>query len=311
MLNKNVIICGAVLTLFYFKPCLLKSQCCSAGSPVGASMQVGLIEKNTLRFNATYRYSNNLDYYEGCSILKNYGFIDHTFFNYTSLLIGYGITHKLTLDADFGFFINKTQVFNTIPEYRLRGRGLSNGIVTLKRAIYYDLNKNIEITAGAGIKIPFALEDQYYNNVLLPIELQPSTGAIGASAQLFASKSWCKNERRLFTFNRFDYNFKNKNNYQYGLTLINSIFYSHKILNRLIFAGEIRNEFRTNDLRNLENVINTGSHIIIFSPKIMYSFAGKWNVSLMYDLPLYRFYIGKQMGINQSIAINLTRDLKL
>lgn len=310
MLNRKFLKLGLIL-LFSINYSSSFSQCCSAGSPVGASMQVGIIEKNTLRVNTSYRNSLNKSYFQGLTELNDFGFIDHTFFNYTSLLVGYGLTHKLTLDADFGFFVNKTQVFKTVPEFTLRGRGFSSGVISLKRAIYNSINKGVEVTAGVGLKIPFAFEDQYYNNVLLPVELQPSTGAFGAMIQLFIAKSWCENERRLFTYNKLDYNLKNKNNYRYGWSMINSIFYSHKIVKGLILAGELRNEYRTNDFRNNEAAINTGSHLIVFSPKIMYSIAGKWNVSVLYDLPIYRYYTGRQMGIYRSFAMNLTRDFKL
>ena len=310
MLNLNST-SFAFLLILLFSGKASFSQCCSAGSPVGASTNVGVLDKGILNINSFYRYSQHNNYFQGKDELKDFGYIDYTFFNYISLMSGYGITYKTTIEADMGFFINKTQKFKLPPGYELKGTGFSSGTVSIKRALFKNTEKNTEITGGAGIRFPFSTESKYYNNVLLPVEIQPSTGSFGGILHLFAAKSWHNNERRLFTYNRFEYNLENKNNYQYGWALINSVFYSHKIIKNLIAAGEIRNETRQYDLRNKARAANTGSHVIVFSPRIMYSIAGKWTISLLYDTPVYRFYSGRQMGLYQSVAFNFSRQVNI
>ena len=171
--------------------------------------------------------------------------------------------------------------------------------------------KNIEITAGLGFKFPFSTKKQYFKGAQLAFEIQPSQSAFGNNAQFFASKSWPKHNRKLFTFNKFDYTYKNKYNYSYGWLLTNSLFLSNKIVKNLYVVIEARNELRGNDNYRDIKVNDTGSHVIILSPRIIYSISGKWNLSVLYDIPVYRKYIGTQMGLYQSISVSLTRDFSL
>lgn len=309
-MSSHKYIYALAIALLYFHSASL-SQCCSAGSPVGASTNVGVAEKNQVKLNIFYRYSSHQDYFEGSEKRKDFGNIDYTYFNYTGLLLGYGLSHKTTIEADAGYFINKSQIYRFPSGYILNGNGMSSGTVSVKRALYADVVNHWEITIGTGIRFPFSFERKYYNNVLLPAEIQPSTGAFGGILHLFSSKSWCDNERKLFTYNRFEYNTENKFHYRYGWSIMNSLFYSHKIIKNLIFASELRNEIKHFDERNGLQAINTGSHVIVFSPRIIYNIAGKWAISVLYDTPLYRNYQGRQMGLYQSIAVNLSHQFSL
>lgn len=285
-------------------------QCCSAGSPVGSSIYLGTLPKNTLRVNAGYRYSLHNDYFKVSDKLEDYGFIEQTYFNFTSLSLGYGITNRITAELDAGYFINKTQVYN-ILNYKPEGKGLSTGNINFKYGAYMNVVENIEMTIGAGLKFPFSTKKQYFKGAQLAFEIQPSQAAFGNNVQFFASKSWPNHSRKLFTFNKYDYTYKNKYYYQYGWLLTNSLFFSNKIVKNLFIVIEARNELRGKDEYKDIKVNDTGSHVIIISPRIIYSISGKWNLSVLYDIPVYRKYIGTQMGLYQSIAISLTRDFSL
>jgi hypothetical protein len=38
---------------------------------------------------------------------------------------------------------------------------------------------------------------------------------------------------------------------------------------------------------------------------------GKWNFTVSYDIPVYKYYNGKQMTPKYSFAVSLTRDFNL
>jgi hypothetical protein len=56
LLSKSLlIICLLLINLFAGN--FLQAQCCSTGSPVGASTYAGVLNKNTFRFTAFFRQS--------------------------------------------------------------------------------------------------------------------------------------------------------------------------------------------------------------------------------------------------------------
>lgn len=58
-------------------------------------------------------------------------------------------------------------------------------------------------------------------------------------------------------------------------------------------------------------MINSGYYLLTLSPQLSYSISGKWNLTAVYDIPLYKYYNGKQMTPAWSFALSLTRDFNL
>lgn len=316
MFNKIVIL--TLLFSFSFISDIY-SQCCSAGSPVGASIYIGILEKSSLRVNSFYRHSQNVYYFEGTEKLPDYGNFKFTRFDYASLSVGYGLLKRLSLEFETGYFLDKTREMKNI-DYTQIGRGFSNGNFTFKYCPYKSIPKEIEITIGGGLKFPFSDEisnDINHPNVVLSYDLQPSTHSYGASFNFFATKNYPSHSRRFFTNNRFEYNFVNPQSYQYGWILSNSLFVSNKLFKNCFAVIEARSEYRGVDKiiddnnETLELTDRTGGHLVIISPRILYSIASKWNLSLLYDIPVYRYYNGKQMALDYSFALSLSRDFSL
>jgi len=284
------------------------SQCCSSGSPAGASTFVGLLNKKTIRVISFYRYSFSDTYYNGTEKNKNYAILKNSSFNYAGITIGYGLSKRFSAEYEMGYFISKIQRYDLNPEYVLKGYGLSNGSISLKYGIFVKPEKNIEITTGAGVKFPFAVESQYVNNVLLPRDIQPSTGAFGVTTQIFLNKGFPLYSLRIFSLNKFEINGSNNDNYSYGNFLMNSLFISKKIAKDFYGFIQIRSDNRHSDNDVKGNVVNTGSEIIFVSPQLSYSIYEKWHLAILADLPVYKNYSGKQMTQKYSLAVSLTRD---
>ena len=83
------------------------------GTPSGASQYVGILNKNHLRIIVTFGRHNFLDtYYQGSHISTDPSLLQKSFYNYSGLTLSFGITKRVTLESDNGYFINKTQIFN-------------------------------------------------------------------------------------------------------------------------------------------------------------------------------------------------------
>ena len=174
------------------------------------------------------------------------------------------------------------------------------------------------MTAGAGFRYPFTTKPQVIDGVQLSRDVQPSTNAFAVNAMLFFNKGWPSVGIRLFTLNRFEYNFADKLKYQYGSVLLNSIFFSKKIIPYFFAILQVRGEWRTHDndfndvYENGSSVRpNSGNYLLILSPQLSYSIAGKWNLSVLYDIPVYKYYNGKQLTPKYSFAVSVSHDFDL
>jgi hypothetical protein len=285
----------------------VSAQCCSTGSPVGASVYIGVLNRNTLRINTFYRHNYSDTYYAGNEKTTENTSLKYSKYDFASLAFGYGITKRLTVEADFGYFFDKTQVFSNI-DYTEKGYGFSNGGITLKYGTWIKPVQQIELTLGAGFRYPFTQHPQEVDGVQLSRDVQPSTNAFSVGGLFFFNKGFPSITLRVFTMNRYDHNFEDINNYKYGDILLNSIFVSKKIVKYFFGILQFRSEYKWPDQDHGETRPNTGNFLLIVSPQLSYSIVGKWNLSVLCDIPVYKDYRGKQLTPMYSYAIALSRD---
>jgi hypothetical protein len=286
------------------------AQCCSTGSPVGASTHVGVLNKNAIRVITFYRHSFSDIYYKGTSPSEDLvDMSDDAHYDFGGLTVEYGLTHRLTIQADAGYFFNKVVNFHNTLLTDQNGKGMSNGNFLLKYGLYIDPAKLVEITLGAGLKYPFTRQPATApNGSALQLDARPSTNAFGFISTLLLSKEFAPITLRTFMLNRFEYNGFNINDYQTGMLYINSLFISKKIVKRLFGILQLRNEIHGKDIQDGIEETNTGYYLMVLTPQISYSIAGLWNLSLLYDIPVYKNYQGKQLTPDYSYAISLSRD---
>jgi len=201
------------------------AQCCAQSSPMGGSSNQGVLKKGAVRASVFYTHSESVRQNENA----NYYLILDANFNFFGTNIAYGITDKLTLETELGYFLNKTQNYDLQPIYTLKGYGLTNGVVSLKRILFKDTKRDFEITAGLGAKFPFNTEYQMVDGVQLPIDNQPSTCAYGIVPKILVFKKFEKPKMGIFLIHKYDKNFKNKQGYEYGTGFITALFVSKSL----------------------------------------------------------------------------------
>jgi hypothetical protein len=284
---------------------------------VGASVYVGVLGKNYLRAISYYRHSYSDTYYEKDHQTSENVQLSNSSFNFAGIAMAYGVTKRLTIELDAGYYFDKTQNFKNI-DYQAKGYGLSNGTLTFKYGTIISPVQQIELTTGFGVRFPFTTNPQVIDGVQLNRDVQPSTNAFGISEMLFFNKGFPAITLRLFSINRYDYNFPDKSDYKYGNILLNSVFVSKKIMKYFFGIIQLRSEWKTND-KDMANpneeggskVINSGFYLLTVSPQLSYSIVKRWNLTASYDIPMYKYYNGKQMTPAYSFAVSLTRDFNL
>lgn len=283
------------------------AQCCSA-NPVAGSVNIGILTKNTFRTITYYRYSFSDHYYEG-SQRSDFNFVKNANYNFIGSILAYGISSKITLETELGYYLNKSEVFNTEPPYTQKGSGFYNGVASLKYNIFN--KKQIEITAGAGLKFSFTREQQVKGGVQLPQTVQPSTGTFGFVGQIFLSKTHIEKGLRLFLIHRTEINGTNSVEYKFGNLYSTSLFVSKSFNAHWTGLLSLTNESRERDVRDNKTISASGGYTFFLTPQINYTIAQKWNISLLTSIPAYRYFNGTQLGGGTGFSINVTRDFDL
>lgn len=291
------------------------AQCLSSVNPVGGSNNLLVLEKNSLMVITFLRYNYGDRYYEG-SQRSEFNLISSASYSYGGVILGYGVAEKLTLETELGYFFNKTQRYNLNPSYTITGRGLSSAVMSVRYGLLKDNSRRFFISSGIGAKIPFSTMPQSCDGVELPLELQTTTGALGAVWQLFMVKEKPVTGTRFFLASRVEVNARNNQEYRQGTTNFTSLFYSKHLMAPWIRGDwtailQLRNELRGRDRIADGFKESTGSCLFFLSPQINHYIKEKWNVSLMVDIPVWQHFTGTQLATRVGASLNLARDFAL
>jgi hypothetical protein len=291
------------------------AQCLSSVNPVGGTDNLLVLKKNTLRVISFYKYGEGTKYFEG-SGHADFDLISKAFYNYGSVILGYGVTPKFTLELESGYFINKTQKYNLEPAYKLRGYGFSNFVLLGKHNVFTNPVKRIYLTAALGAKIPSSRNLQYVNYVKLPVEVQPTLGSYGAVLSSSLVKEDSFHGLRYFLTTRMETHLANKEDYRPGTSLFTSAYVSKHLMFPWLKGDwtaifQIKNEIRTYDKMNDSRKQSSGSLLFFVVPQLNYVLQDKWYLSAMADVPVYQHFNGTQLGAGPGFTLVMSRVFEL
>lgn len=306
--------CLLLTGLINLSPFFLRAQCFSSVNPVGGTNNLLVLEKKSCRVISFYKYLQSNRYFEGSSP-SDYVYIKDANYNYLSAIVGYGLTEKLTLEMEAGYFINKTYNYVNSPNPHT-GKGFSNIVLLAKHTIFTDDINRYFITGSAGPKIPLSRNYQMADNIQLPIEVQPALGSYGAVVNASFVKENSATGIRYFLTNRLEMNTTNKYNYKLGTSLYNSLYISKHLMFSWLKGDwtaivQLRNEIRMPDKLAGQKKNSSGSTLFFIAPQINYVFKGDWYISGMFDLPVYQHFKGTQLEGGNGFTFILSKTFKL
>ena len=319
MFNRFIIIMLVMALGLMVGHSRLHAQCfASPGNPIAGNTNLGILDRGITRAIGFVQYSLMDQYFEG-SRRSDYdptGAITSAHYTYTGFSLGYGLTGKLTLEAEVGYFLNRTQQYRHI-DYSMRSSGFANAIVTAKYNLFQDLPRNLELTLSAGPKIPLTTKPQVADGVELPIGMQSSTGNFGFVVQSFFVKEFDVGSIRLILINRYENNLtENQQGYAFGDSFMSSLFFSKHLANPwtrltkdITFILQTRHEYRTRSTRNGQQINYSGHNLLFVAPQLNYNLGMVWNFSVMVDIPLYQYFNGIQLGNSHAITFSVARDV--
>ena len=306
--------------LFTLASLFTYSQCCSPGNPIGGDGNQGVLNKRTAKVVSSYRSSTSNQYFGGDQPTRP-KFVKRGSFDFIGLNLSYGLTGKLTLESELGYFINKTQEY-MVTEFVLSGNGLSDLSLLFKYKLFSKKSAQIEISPGLGVKQAIGPYQQRMEGVLLPIDVQPSNGNFGYVASLFFYKGYIEKGLRFFLTCRAEitpypvkyWEVTPTKYWIYGSLFTSSFYTSYAINHRWTALVQARFEHRTKHQYRFQNeefrdFDSSGGSKVFVAPQIVFSVAQKWNLSVLVDVPIYQYYNQTQLANTWAGALVISRKL--
>lgn len=287
------------------------SQCCSGCSPIGGNTNQGTLPKYTLQINTYYKYGYSEGYMQN-DYNSDFKFVKNANNRYVGLQLSYGVLKRLTVMVDGGYYLNRTQNFE-IQSYKFSLNGYGGSSVTLsgKYNIIKDTARDIEFTMGLGVKLPWTKKPQIVDGIELTEDVQPCNGAYGLVLSTFLFKDFDKLNLRMFLMNNTTINGTSIRNYKEGNTYLTSFFISKTFLKNWSGILQVRNEIRNFAYRDDVKVTSSGGYRFLIVPQLNYTFKKKYNISALYELPIYQNFNGIQLKDQYAFSINLNIRLGL
>lgn len=281
------------------------AQCCGGGAHVGGNIFLGTLGKGYLQLNANGRQSVSEGYMEN-DWNSDFKFVKNANSNHVGFQAGYGITKRFTLDLETGYFINRTQNFE-IGSYKFSqtGKGLTSLTIAGRFNIFKLKESEIEWTAGLGVRLPLSKERLMENGVELSEDVQPNNGSYGFLFRSFLAKEFDDIHANIFLINSISVNTTNDKDYREGNTYISTLLYGQQIVHNLTGIIQIRNEIRDRAVRYGSEVFSSGGFRFTLVPQLNYTIQNKYNIAIIYEQPIYRYYNGIQLKDRYAFSVNL------
>jgi hypothetical protein len=302
-----------LLILFISLGLSAQAQCCSAGNPLFFTGEA-MASKHELKLSLGYKYGYADTYYNEDDHI-DIDFLKKAFFNYMNFSALYGVTERIGLQMDLGYFISKNEVYRNPSWDPERGYGLGDMSLKFNYLAYKSFKKKFSLQPFMGIRIPVGVFDQEVNGVKLPITVQPSSGSFRYFLGMVAEKQLPDPKWSLSLLASYEYaqRIDSRNfYYKYGNTVMASVLASYALSPKVGLALQAGMETRGRSMReNDQRIESTGYLIVPVTPHLSYSFHSSWILALNAEIPVYRFYNGIQIGNQLMTSVRLSYAMRL
>lgn len=301
-------------------PVKLNSQaCCSAGSPLLGSLEVSTAYSGDLQVGLTYGLNVLEDVFSGSTRLDD-DFRERTV-NSFILEANYGISQRFSVSALFTF-INQSRNISTYGNLssNLNTSGLSDGVFLLKyNIIPLSIIDQLELTIGAGVKLPIGRSTLRSDGILIPADMQPGTGSWDGILWGYASKGFVPviplnvflnvSYRANGANNRFGESFQQ--GYSFGNELFINLGAGYRTDTFLDFTVMFRYRNTSHDTFDGAEVPNTSGNWLYLVPGINGKLSDNFTARLGAQVPLYRNLNGTQLTTSYTASIGLFYNINL
>lgn len=300
--------------------------CCSGGSasPIAGGTSQGVLNENQFEIAVNNQLMKSNHFFSGDK--DTAALFDDLSSNYIYLRTAFGLTKKLTISIESGYFIRKRQIgLNNVDT--IQKSGIGDLIIFPRYQVFYscDERQKTEIVLGMGIKIPlgshidsnvfytdpFSGKDYYQ---ISPPTVQLTNGSNDFIFYSFWYRNIQKKNFRIFANTIYVRKGWNSIGQKFGDFASIGLFIGTTVFKRLGLTAQIKGEWvgkmqadKNVDMIAYYNVYpeSTGGRKLFFTPQVNYSYK-RVNFFVSSDLPLYQYMNGVQVGNNFQLTSGIS-----
>jgi hypothetical protein len=312
--------------LFAFSGNILAQGCCSggSGSPVAGGISQGVLAYKQIEIGTNFQYIYSNKFLTGDKPAMDFLNSYSTKYLYSRLALG--VTDRLTMSVEGGYFFNKTQVplnKKTVDE----SKGISDIIIFPRYKIYEHNTEKTrdEITVGLGLKIPVG---KYLDSTVVytdlagkrfytpqPPAVMPTTGSNDFIFYGFVFRGYPEKKFRIFANAIYIRKGWNPIGEKFGDYACVGLFASKTIKKNLCATLQLKGEWiggfhsdkSADDMLAFYNVdVNSfGSKKIAIAPQVSYAYK-KFSLYLLGEYPLYQYVNGTAIASEYVFTLGLS-----
>lgn len=315
-----------LFTVVLFSTELRPQGCCSggSGSPIAGGASQGVLQEKQMEIAMNYQHFRTNRFLSGdkdtSPLFNNFKG------NYNYLRLAYGLTRKLTISVESGYFLNKTQIgLNNADTIR------SGGIGDLILFPRYDLlnrsteTTKTEITVGLGLKIPLGKYNDstvvFVNPVSLkkyytyaPPTVQPTNGSYDMIFYGFIYRGYPAKNFRIFANMLYIRKGWNPLGQKFGDYATVGLFAGKTFFNKLGVTLQLKGEWlgmmdydKNIDMLALYNIdpYSTGGYKVSVVPQLSFSHKNFTFYGLA-ELPVYQYVNKTQIAAQYLVTAGIS-----
>jgi hypothetical protein len=284
---------AVALILIVFAQKLHAQGCCTAGSASIGGLERSVLKPKSLSISFGYQNTHLGKTFESTKMIDD-PLDRNANVQVFSFEAEYGLTSGVSLLLNFNYVARNRELTardfrgNVSERFNVEGRGVGDPILMAKYlAIAPSLATHFELALGGGAKLPVGNYNQQRNGARLPIDLQPSSGAIDLLGWFYAGYHLPRIGLRWSLRGLYRYAGANFDGYKFGDELIVSTGAEYDVRDYLSFALSARGRFAKQDYSNRRILQATGGSAWYVEPAI--SYLGKNSTFRIFgQIPVYQ-----------------------
>ena len=313
------------IALFVVSNSLIGQSCCSGGSgcPVAGGTSQGVLQDKELEIGMSFQYISTNLFMSGDKKVNN--FLDNFNSKYLYTRFGYGLTPKLTLSLETGYFFNKTQV-GLNKNDTTSNSGFGDLIIFPRYNIYSHATESskTDIAVGIGLKIPIgkhldssvvytnAEGKKYYTPD--PPAIMPTTGSNDFIFYGFIYHGYPLKKFRLYSSLLYIRKGWNSLGQKFGDYASIGLFASKTLFDKLSVTAQLKGEWidKMDYNHNIDmlskyniDVESTGGKRLLFIPELDYAFK-YFSAYILSEIPLYQYVNGTAIASQYSFTFGIS-----
>lgn len=300
--------------------------CCSGGSasPIAGGTSQGVLSEKQLEIATNYQFINSSKFY--AMDRDTVPMFNKLASNYLYFRLAYGLSPKLTLSLESGYYLNRTMI-GLENKDTIKTSGIADLIIFPRYQVYYKCSerKKTEFTVGLGYKMPIGSHNDstifykdpetgknYYQ--IAPPTVQLTSGSNDFIFYSFLFNSYLKKNFRVFANGIYVHKGWNSLGQKFGDYSSVSVFFGKTFFKRLGVTVQLKGEHvakmkadKLVDMIAFYNVYteSTGNRKVFIAPQISYTYKAL-TVYALSEIPIYQYVNGSQIGSQYQLTAGLS-----